>query len=148
MSEKNLREDFLKAFEEAYTKLVNIPEDDSTFARAKGKWTRREIIGHMIDSASNNHHRFVQALAKDGTEFPTYDQDMWVCVQDYKNALWSDLLHFWRFYNQHLLHVLRSMPDEMLQRTISLGGAKPVTVQHLVEEYIRHMKHHLKQIME
>src|SRR5919109_2457390 len=87
--------------------------DDRAEARtAPGKWSAKEIIGHLIDSASNNHQRFVRAQLQDDLVFPGYLQDRWVEVQRYRDAPWPDLVALWRTFNLHIARVMESVPEE------------------------------------
>ena len=74
------------AIKKATPLLENIGDEPSRQSREPGKWSPREIIGHLIDSASNNHQRFVRALFQDDLVFPGYDQDAWVAAQAYRDA--------------------------------------------------------------
>ena len=80
---------------------------------APGKWSPQEIIGHLIDSASNNHQRFVRAQFQDDLVFSGYAQDDWVAVQQYQQARWTDLIALWAGFNRHLAHVMRAMPESV-----------------------------------
>ena len=73
---------------------------------SKGKWTPKEVIGHLIDSASNNHGRFVRAAISDEMVFPGYEQDQWVRTQRYNECPWMDLVSLWLGYNNHIARVI------------------------------------------
>jgi hypothetical protein len=113
---------------------------------AADAWSPREVLGHLIDSAANNHQRFVRAQEAPRFAGPGYDQDHWVRVQDYRNAGWSELVELWRLYNRHLAHVIRNIPSAALSVECVIGSNDPVTLAFLVEDYVVHMKHHLDQI--
>src|SRR5437868_14269940 len=81
-----------------------------------GKWCPREIIGHLIDSASNNHQRFVRAQFKDDLVFPGYAQNAWVSAQRYQDAPWRDLVTLWAAFNEHLARVVDAIPQDVLSR--------------------------------
>ena len=101
-----------------------------------GRWSAMEILGHLIDSASNNHQRFVRAQYTDDLQFPKYEQNTWVDVQPYSDAEWPNLIDLWASYNRHLAHVIRN------------GENAPMSLQFLMEEYVAHLRHHLAQITE
>ena len=104
------------------------------------------MIGHLIDSAANNHQRFVRAQQSSELVSPAYDQEKWVSVQDYNSASWPDLKELWRLYNLHLAHVIRRIPAEKLQVKCTIGGKDPVTLGSVIDLYLTHLKHHLDKI--
>ena len=111
-----------------------------------GGWSCRQVIGHLIDSASNNHQRFVRASLQDSLEFPGYDQKGWSSVQAAEEADWSLLLTLWVNYNRYLAHVIAHLPPAKLEVPCRIGQSEPVTLKFLAEDYLRHMVHHLRQI--
>ena len=113
---------------------------------APEKWSIQEILGHLLDSAVNNHHRFVRAQAVDAFVFPKYEQDAWVAAQHYADRDWPSLIELWRLYNHHLAHVIRHIPEDKLGVSCRIGPYDPVTLGFLVEDYLAHLKHHLNQI--
>ena len=129
-------------------RLEAIGESVSGTRAAAGKWSKKEILGHLIDSASNNHQRFVRAQLETRISFPSYAQSLWVGVQGYQNERWSDLVQLWRCYNLHLLHVVSPIPPEKLANTCIIGDQEPVTLEFLVRDYVRHLEHHLRQILD
>lgn len=117
-----------------------------TVRPAPEKWSIQELLGHLLDSAVNNHHRFVRAQAVDELVFPKYEQDEWVAAQHYAERDWPTLIELWRLYNHHLAHVIRNLPQDKLDVTCRIGPYDPVTLGFLVEDYLVHLKHHLNQI--
>jgi hypothetical protein len=116
------------------------------YRNSQGKWSRKQILGHLIDSASNNHQRFVRAQFNDNMMI-TYAQDNWVAVQDYNNVTANDLITLWVYYNKHLAHIISRIPKEKYSNGCNIGKAEPVTLEWIVKDYIRHLKHHLSQIL-
>jgi hypothetical protein len=150
-------EDFRQTIEAVTPRLLLISEGQSEQPRAEDHWSSKQIIGHLIDSAANNHARFVLAQLKDDLLFPGYQQDGWVRVQQYQNAPWPQLVELWRAYNLHLLHVMLCVPQEKLTnqctqhslQTIAfetVSENEPVTLEYLMKDYVVHLKHHLSQI--
>ncbi len=128
-------------------KFQNISETESAKSLNGDKWSCKEILGHLIDSASNNHQRFVRAQLNTHINLPGYQQEEWVRVNGYTKELWSDLIQLWKSYNLHLVHVLEHIPDEFLSNTISLDDKPATTLRFIAEDYVRHLEHHLKQII-
>ena len=152
--------DFLRDFEEtirgAAVRLQEISADESARS-TNGAWSRREILGHLIDSATNNHQRFVRAQFKDDLLFPGYEQEQWVSSQKYNDEPWPDLIALWRAYNLHLLHVVSVIPENVLTQPrekhsldqIAFNAVDhnaPATLEYLIRDYLDHLKHHLDQI--
>ena len=129
-------------------RLEAIGELGSETRASAGKWSKKEILGHLIDSASNNHQRFVRAQLETVISLPGYVQNLWVGTQGYQNENWSDLARLWRCYNLHLLHLISRIPPGKLTHTCVIGGAEPVTLEFLVRDYVRHLEHHLSQILD
>jgi hypothetical protein len=115
---------------------------------APGRWSAKEIVGHLLDSAVNNHHRFIRAPQTGGAElvFPRYEQDAWVAQQDYQSAGWAGLVDLWRAYNHHLARVIRLIPPGALDTSCRIGPSDPVSLGFVVEDYLTHLKHHLRQL--
>lgn len=150
-------DDMRSTIENASARLLTVTEMESESRRAIGKWSTKEILGHLIDSAANNHARFVTAQFKDDLIFPGYDQEAWVANQNYQQASWLSLITLWKSYNLHLLHVVSSIPKNKLVQPCRehnldsiawkvVGKDEPTTLEYLFLDYIEHMKHHLRQI--
>ncbi len=133
--------------EDTVPKLNAIGAAESAQPRAPGKWSRREILGHLIDSAANNHQRFVRAQQTSPFEFPPYAQDDWVALQHYNERPWSELIALWQEYNRHLAHVMASCNPATLETPCIIEYSDPVTLQWLMTDYLDHLNHHLKQIL-
>ncbi len=127
-------------------RLAKFTETESVIRPASGRWSKKEILGHLIDSAANNHQRFVRAQAEPEFSFPGYAQEFWVDTQQYQQEPWQTLIGLWEGYNTHLLHVITLVPRERLKHRCNIGGAEPVTLEFLVTDYVAHLLHHLEQI--
>ena len=132
--------------EETAAKLKLLDKDLVCIKPAPNKWSIKEILGHLIDSAVNNHHRFVRAQAVDNFEFPDYAQDFWVSVQSYNEVPWDKMVELWRLYNLLLAHIIFHVNKEKLKVKCIIGNNNAITLETLISEYLPHMKHHLKQI--
>jgi hypothetical protein len=132
--------------ETAFAKLRLLHETEVTLKPAPGKWSKKETLGHLMDSATNNHQRFIRAQLTDEFVFPGYDQDEWVRRQDYNSKPWVELVDLWRLFNRHVAHTMRSIPEERLESICRIGTGNPVTLGYIVEDYLSHLKHHLAQL--
>ena len=154
---QNFLDDFRETVEAAAKRLLAIPEEQSQIPRAEGKWSPKEIIGHLIDSAANNHQRFVRAQFSDEMLFSGYEQEEWVRVQGYNQEPWQQLVQLWRHYNLHLVHLMSLVPeqartrprtthnlDQIAWQTVAAKGS--VTLEYFMRDYVAHMKNHLRQI--
>ena len=150
--------DFRQTIDSASEKLTQIDEAKSEQPRAEDHWSSKQIIGHLIDSAANNHARFVVGQLKDDLVFAGYDQDGWVRTNHYQERAWSDLVQLWRSYNLHLHHLMTHADQAKLSTPCTLHTlqeiafktvpkAEPVTLEYLMKDYVDHLKHHLAQIL-
>jgi len=143
---KDLSEKVLRAVEVAEPRLRQISEAESEKAVLRGGWSRKQLMGHLIDSASNNHQRFVRAALQPSLEFPGYDQEGSVRVQAVQAAEWATLISLWAAYNRYLAHVIAHLPAYKLGTICRIGAGEPVTLEFLATDYLRHMLHHLEQV--
>lgn len=132
---------------DAPSRLQALGEEEAARGRAGREWTPKQELGHLIDSAANNHQRFVRAQLKVRYDGPGYEQNEWVDRQGYAETPWTDLVHLWEAYNRHLLRVLRRIPEETWAHECRIGGAEPVTLQFVAVDYVRHLQHHLDGIL-
>ncbi len=126
--------------------LAACTEQESGEPALAGGWSRKQLIAHLIDSASNNHQRFVRASLADSLDFPAYDQEGNIAVQAPGDASWQVLCQLWSSYNRYLAHVIGKLSPSKLGVVCLIGTNPPVTLGFLVEDYIKHMEHHLAQI--
>lgn len=111
-----------------------------------GGWTRKQILGHMLDSATNNRQRFVRASTQTSYEGPTYAQDTWVAAHGYADQDWSTLLSWWQVEHEILAAIVDRIPQHQMTVPCLVEGEPLVTLQFLIEDYIDHQQHHLRQI--
>ena len=151
-------DDFKETIETSVPRLLEISEEQSEQPRSEEHWSSKQIIGHLIDSAANNHARFVMGQMKDDLVFPGYEQDRWVEIQHYQQASWAQLVELWRAYNLHLLHVMSwTAADKLNHRCTqhslqdiafkTVSTDEPATLGYLMKDYVVHLKHHLGQIL-
>ena len=115
-------------------------------ARPDG-WCAREVVGHLIDSACNNHRRWVIGQTPGLAKFDGYEQNLWVSRQQYADEPWADVVALWAAYNRHLRHVISRTPAEnMLLSAMAPDGDGQVSIGFLMHDYIGHVRHHLLQV--
>ena len=143
---KELSDKLVRVVRSAESILLQVPEAESGRPVLSGGWSRKQVLGHLIDSASNNHQRFVRAALQTSLDFPGYDQDGCVRVQAVEEGDWTLLVSLWAGYNRYLAHVIAHLPDSKLDTLCRIGSDEPVTLRFLAEDYLRHLLHHLGQI--
>jgi hypothetical protein len=134
--------------EASSARLRALAERDVRDPLSTDKWSRKEILGHLIDSATNNHQRFVRAQFEDPFTWPGYAQNEWVSVQQYRDAAWNDLVNLWVALNHHIAHVIEHVPSAKARTSCRIGDGEPVTLEWLMQDYLRHLRHHLAQILD
>ena len=144
MQELSVR--LLSVIDAAESRLRRISSEESARPMLHGGWSSKQVIGHLIDSASNNHQRFVRASLQPALDFPGYDQEGNVRMQAPHEADWLLLISLWGAYNRYLAHVIARIPESKLATPCRIGSGEPVTLGFIAEDYVRHMVYHLKQI--
>jgi hypothetical protein len=138
--------ELLSVVEAASEALREIDDREASLRSAPGAWSKKEILGHLLDSAANNHHRFIRAQQVEELTFPAYEQEHWVTSQGYRERPWTELVDLWRLYNRHLAHVISMIPEERLAVMCVIGPDKPVSLGYLIEDYLVHLRHHLQEL--
>jgi hypothetical protein len=129
-------------------KLRAIPETTaSTRHGTRQGWSRKQELGHQIDSATNNRVRFIVAALNGKYAGPTYDGPGWVDLGGYSDTLWKDLVELWIRLNEALARTIERIPDERLSVQCAINQGAPVSLGFLIEDYVLHMKHHLDHIL-
>ena len=110
------------------------------------KWSPKEELGHLLDSAANNHQRIVRTQLEDKPKMPGYDGNAWVKLHRYQQRDWREMVELWRALNQQLLAAAETVPDAAWSRTCTIADSQPLTLKFVFEDYIEHMMHHLRHI--
>jgi hypothetical protein len=150
-------DEFESTVRAAASRLRRVDDAAASVRPGAGRWSAKEIIGHLIDSASNNHQRFVRARWQDNLVFAPYDQDGWVSAQRYQDAPWEELVELWGTYNLHLARVMRSVPEDVRTRQHPrhnldqlawkpVPADEPATLDYFMRDYVGHLEHHLRQV--
>jgi hypothetical protein len=138
----------LSEVDEAEPRLRSISDERAGAPRERGKWSSKQILGHLIDSATNNHQRFVRGQAVDVLRLPGYAQEHWVASQGYEDRPWEDLIDLWCAYNRHMAHVIARIPESLRATRCEIGDYAPVTLSYIALDYVGHIEHHLRQLFD
>jgi len=137
-----------EAIDRETARLREISEQAAAIKPAPDKWSKKEELGHLIDSATNNHVRFVRAATESEFRGLGYQQNEWVRLHGYHEMAWADIIDFWRRYNDFLVGLVKRIPENRLETLCVVGDSAPVTLKFLIEDYVLHMQHHLDHILE
>ncbi len=131
-------------------KLTELPLDVISTRRNRQNRTIKQILGHLIDSAANNHQRMVRLQYNSRLQFPDYqqDNDLWIGLQDYQNAEWHTIVQLWKYYNLHMIQVIKSVDQTKLNNTWQNFEGNDVTLEQMIEGYLGHIELHLNEIQE
>src|SRR5678815_4830118 len=136
--------DLWTTIHEYLPQLKLLPEEGSSMKPLPNKWSKKEVIGHLVDSAQNNIRRFIVAQY-DTNPLIVYRQDDWVSINNYQSYQLEDLVQLWYLLNKQICSILSNTSQDVLQRTCQTESLH--TIEWLAEDYIKHMKHHLHQVL-
>jgi hypothetical protein len=146
LSPRQLASALQSALDAALPPLQSLTEADAARSPAAQKWSAKQILGHLIDSAVNNLHRFVRLQSLSELQFPGYQQEEWVAAGHYNERPWTELLALWESLNRHLIHVLAHTPiDHLGHKWIRDEGS--LALGFIMQDYTGHLRHHLGQIL-
>ncbi len=137
---------FCAELDEIHRGLKALPAELADTPWRAGGWTRKQIVGHMMDSATNNRQRFVRASTESEYKAPSYAQEAWVAAHGYADQPWATLVGWWEAEHELLMVIVDRIPPERLQTMCVVGDDAPVTLEFLVRDYIAHQRGHLKQM--
>jgi hypothetical protein len=155
---RTVEADLREAVASVTPRLLALSDAEAGRRPAQGKWSPKQVIGHLIDSASNNHQRFVRAGFTDDLVFPGYQQEQWVEAQRYAGAPWTELVGLWSHFNLHLARVIEATPAEVRQKPRARHNLhelawkavpqnEPATLEYFMRDYVDHLRHHIAQII-
>ncbi|HLB91876.1 MAG TPA: DinB family protein [Terriglobales bacterium] len=127
-------------------RLRSISNEAAETKPTPSAWSPKEELGHLLDSAANNHQRIVRAQFENGLAMPGYEQNRWVDVHGYQQREWSELIDTWQVFNRQLLAAAEAIPDAAWAHTLTVAASEPLTLQFVFDDYVDHMLHHLKHI--
>ena len=135
-----------RLIEQVPARLEKLDEKAVNRKPAPEQWSPKEELGHLLDSAVNNHQRIVRAQLQDNPAMPGYEQNAWVNIHRYQQRDWAILITLWAAFNRQLLAAAEAAPDSAWVRTCSVADSGALTLQFVFEDYIRHLLHHLEHI--
>jgi DinB family protein len=127
-------------------RLYAIDETTASVRPAPGKWSKKETLGHLIDSAANNHQRFVRLQFDKRVDLPGYDGDEWVRIQRYQELPWREIVDLWKAYNTQLSSLIRRVDANSLGNVWHTPDGKELDLEFIMRDYVVHLRHHLDQI--
>jgi len=143
---KKIIEQLQQSVNDALPKLSSISEEEFTAKPNPNKWSKKEILGHLVDSAINNTTRFVQAQYDEHLKVD-YSGDKWVAITGYQSCNKNSLIPLWKLLNEHICVILENMPADKYENLCESGDPEPRTLKWLAEDYVTHLNHHLAQLM-
>jgi|AGTN01.1.fsa_nt_gi hypothetical protein len=131
-------------------KLLLLPEDVITERQNHQNRTVKQLLGHLVDSASNNHQRMIRLQYNENLVFPDYtqDNDRWIAIQDYQHADWKDLVQLWKFFNLHIIHLIEAVDKSKLNNYWNDFEGIKVTLADMIKGYPSHLNLHINDIRE
>ncbi|MDR2040228.1 MAG: DinB family protein [Bacteroidales bacterium] len=137
-----------KVINEWEQKLLLLPEKGITEKRNHQNRTIKQLLGHLIDSASNNHQRIIRLQYNDHLIFPDYtqDNDRWIAIQDYQHADWENLVQLWKYFNLHIIHLIETVDQSKLNNYWTDFEGRKVTLEEMIKGYSSHLNLHMSDI--
>jgi hypothetical protein len=143
---KNVANELREVIANVVPMLESLDESTIAIRPAPKKWSKKEILGHLIDSACNNQQKFVRMMQQPHLNFPGYAQDDWVDLQNWAAADWSEMIALWTHYNRHIAFLIETIDSKYHDHAITIEGTGPFKLEFIMPDYVEHFKHHVKQI--
>lgn len=152
------QEDFKKIILNNGKLLSQLSDESCSIRKSEDKWSQKEVLGHLIDSANVNYNRFIMAISKNDLVFDSYPQDDWVQLQKYNKRDWLELMQLWKSINMHIDELVKSIPESAKNKLVLIhnfdkicwkvvGKNEKSSLSYLIKDYIGHLEHHMKQIL-
>jgi hypothetical protein len=142
----SLGEDFRSAIAAADRALASLAEAQTIEPLRQGGWSRKQILGHLLDSAAHNHVRFLTAANEGSVQVNEYDQPRCVALHAYGELPWSELVAHWRSHNEMITRVVERLPPAGYNAPCSFKDGSQFTLEELIRDYLLHLNHHIQQI--
>jgi hypothetical protein len=142
-----LAQAFRAGLDDVHRGLMSVPVSLADVQWREGGWTRKQIVGHLLDSATNNRQRFVRAASEGSFNGPNYGQDAWVAAHGYAEQTWETLLSWWEVEHEILMAIVDRIHESRFEAECVLDADAPVTLRFLIEDYVAHQRWHLKQLL-
>ena len=142
---KSIDSEIKACIEQHLPLLMAVQESEMNYNPSPSRWSKKEIIGHMIDSAQNNIRRFIVAQYEHEPKI-VYKQDSWVAATGYQHYNLDELIQLWFLINKHLCCIIKNIPEEMLDRKCMTEEAH--SLKWLAEDYLKHLRHHMHQVLD
>ena len=140
----NASETLQQIISSSFEKFNTVSEEDWNYKSLSNKWSKKEILGHLCDSAMNNIRRFVVSQYEENNKI-IYQQDNWVASQDYQSENFQNIILLWKLLNEQVVRIINKIPQEKISNTCITS--EKCTIKWLIEDYIIHLNHHLNQII-
>lgn len=136
-----------KNLNEVPGKFLKLPDDDVSVHPVPGKWSKKQILGHLCDSALNNYSRFIRVQYEtEPFDIQRYKQDEWVKSNDYQNESKDEIIFLWTILNRRIVKIISGIPEYKLKMKCDTGEGNFQTLDFIIRDYLSHMNHHLNQI--
>ena len=147
---KTCTDEIFEIIKEWEQKLISLSEDVISQKRNKQNRSIKQILGHLIDSASNNHQRIIRLQYNKCLEFPDYtqDNDLWIMLQDYQHANWNNLIKLWKYYNLHLIQIIETIDESKFENYWFDFEKNKITLHEMIIGYLWHLNLHINEINE
>ncbi len=145
---KNIAQEIRRIVIEWEEILSDLPEEEQVNRMNRQGRNIKHLIGHLIDSASNNHQRMVRLQYTSSLNFPGFsvENDMWVSIQNHQQEDWQEMVQLWKYFNLHIAHIILHTDSSWLKNEWSDGTNDPVSLKDIIYEYLAHLTLHVNEI--